>query len=342
MGLLKRRTVSDELFLDWAHEEEKIYAISSSNGKEPKNLSLKKLQALPQGTIIYGENMPPKIFLPLYNQGVKLFQVHTKDVKDKREELGVEKTHQNDCRMVKLLKEEGKFREWKPPSKLGFLYSSFKEIQKARNALGNRMFAAGETKDYEEGFDFFEKAEKFFLKSAAKELKVHKISEWLTSVKGVGPSMACGIISIFEKNGIGAFETVSSMWSYCGLGVVDGKAPRKTKGGDSKWNHKARAMLIGVLGPSFLKSQSSPYVEIYYDEKEQQLKKTYKKGELEKNYHGYEKEDTKLLLGHAHNRAMRKTVKIFISHLYDEWRKSEGLPVREPYCFEKLGHTTKI
>jgi len=37
--------------------------------------------------------------------------------------------------------------------------------------------------------------------------------------------------------------------------------------------------------------------------------------------------------------ARRKMVKMFLSHLWVEWRRAAGLPVREPYVAEKLGHT---
>jgi len=46
--------------------------------------------------------------------------------------------------------------------------------------------------------------------------------------------------------------------------------------------------------------------------------------------------------GHIHARAKRKATKIFLSHLWEKWREMEGLPVREPYVIEKLGHTSKI
>ena len=40
--------------------------------------------------------------------------------------------------------------------------------------------------------------------------------------------------------------------------------------------------------------------------------------------------------------ARRKTVKLFLSHLWEKWRKIDGLPVTEPYSIAKMGHKTKI
>ena len=40
-------------------------------------------------------------------------------------------------------------------------------------------------------------------------------------------------------------------------------------------------------------------------------------------------------------RAKRKAIKRFLSDLWLNWRELEGLPVRDPYVFDKMGHTTK-
>lgn len=46
--------------------------------------------------------------------------------------------------------------------------------------------------------------------------------------------------------------------------------------------------------------------------------------------------------GHIHNMAQRKTVKIFLSHLWVKWRELEGLPVSDPYILSVGGHSKKI
>lgn len=43
--------------------------------------------------------------------------------------------------------------------------------------------------------------------------------------------------------------------------------------------------------------------------------------------------------GHAHNAAMRKVSQLWLSHLWDRWRRLEGLPIRSPYIEEYGGHT---
>ena len=46
--------------------------------------------------------------------------------------------------------------------------------------------------------------------------------------------------------------------------------------------------------------------------------------------------------GHLHNRAKRKTVKIFLSHLWVYWREVEGLSITEPYAKKYLGHEVEM
>ncbi len=42
--------------------------------------------------------------------------------------------------------------------------------------------------------------------------------------------------------------------------------------------------------------------------------------------------------GRCHSVAFWKMVKLFLAHLYEVWAKAEGIPVREPYPMEILGH----
>jgi hypothetical protein len=95
--------------------------------------------------------------------------------------------------------------------------------------------------------------------------------------------------------------------------------------------------LLGILGDNFIKQRTPIYRKIYEEEKERQLER-HKNGECERC--------TKLKLnkkpGHAHAMARRKAVKIFVSHLWQEWRKLEGLSVSEPYSIAILNHSQKI
>ena len=43
--------------------------------------------------------------------------------------------------------------------------------------------------------------------------------------------------------------------------------------------------------------------------------------------------------GHVHQMALRRMIKLFLCHLWAVWRGNLGLPVRDPYPIEYLGHT---
>jgi len=56
------------------------------------------------------------------------------------------------------------------------------------------------------------------------------------------------------------------------------------------------------------------------------------------------KKEPERVIYRAHLEAMarRRMLQLFLCHLWDVWRKAEGLPVRTPYPIERLGHSTVI
>jgi hypothetical protein len=145
--------------------------------------------------------------------------------------------------------------------------------------------------------------------------------------------------------GIGAFDTVSKYWAWWGLDVRDGHAPKRKKGENIDWNPKMR-MLAWKISKQFV-MQGERYRMIYDAEK---LRLTAERigenGELfcphlEECQAKLKKRAKPACKGHIDAMAKRKAVKMFLSHLWEKWRELEGLPVRQPYVIEKLGHTTK-
>ena len=153
------------------------------------------------------------------------------------------------------------------------------------------------------------------LEDELKEIPVYE--EFLKNVKGVGPMMAGVILSEYD---ITKASTVSNLWSFTGL--APGK-DKLVKGQRSTYNTWLRTKMCGVLASSFLRS-NSPY-RVYYD---------YMKKRLE-NEEGWKGEKKR---GHRHRAAIRYMIKMFLKDLYVAWRTLEGLPVREPYQDEYLGH----
>ena len=164
-------------------------------------------------------------------------------------------------------------------------------------------------------------------------------TKFLKDVRGVGPAMAGVMISEID---IRKARYASSLWAYAGLDVArDGagrsrrkehlvKVKYKAKDGTEKerdsitFNPFLKTKLVGVLGPSFLRS-NSPYRE-FYDNMKHRL-------ESRPDFANHEKG----VKGHIHNAAIRYMVKMFLIDLYTTWRALEGLPVAEPYSVAKLG-----
>lgn len=91
---------------------------------------------------------------------------------------------------------------------------------------------------------------------------------------GVGPILGGCIIG--ELSDPTRFRSVSAMWAYCGLKVVDndpttghgGHAQRRVSGELANWNNLLKTKLLGVLAGSFIKAQM-PYLTGFagkYDE----------------------------------------------------------------------------
>lgn len=182
------------------------------------------------------------------------------------------------------------------------------------------------------------------VKSLKKELKgIPVYDKFLKDVKGIGPMMASVIISEYD---IHKAHTISAMNQYTGLnpGLVKGrkmkdgkivvtdtmiKGDKLTAGFLAPYNARLRTKMIGVLGPSFLKSKS-PYSEFYYNYK------TRLENE-DRLIEGKDKKWNETTAKHRHNAAVRYMIKAFIRDLYYAWREIEGLPTRCPYEEEYLG-----
>lgn len=174
-------------------------------------------------------------------------------------------------------------------------------------------------------------------------------TDYLKGVKGVGPAMAGVIISEID---ISKCRYESSLWKYAGLDVAPdgrGRSRRKehlieveyvNKDGEPDtrmsitFNPFLKAKIIGVLGPSFLRTGDSPYADIYRD---------YKHRLENHRVYGIQNDGVKNEKGKVavsklrrHNMAVRYMVKRFLADLYVAWRTMEGLPVEPEYSVAKL------
>lgn len=195
--------------------------------------------------------------------------------------------------------------------------------------------------------------------------------KYLKNIQGIGPVISAGLIA--NIGDIGKFGTISKLWMQSGLGFNkfcpecdhptyvelefedrDGNLTkqkklkpfencpechkqtipiiqRTTKGYRNNWSPRLK-VLAWKIGDSFVKQKASKsgYRRLY---------ESLRKGDTE-NHPTKIKENgkTKYNDGHMYNRAVRKTVKIFLSHLWITWREMEGLEVKQPYVSKVLGH----
>ncbi len=202
-------------------------------------------------------------------------------------------------------------------------------IQRDRIAFGNRLKAiergadqAGEREidiyhRYHERFTDLEADVTADLRDLAGD---SQIIQRMCEVKGISFTLAAKVVSLID---IERANNVSSLWRYAGYSVVDGKRERMHKGEKSHYNRRLKTACFQVA-QSFIIS-GSPYRRIYDEAKE---------------YYVNNRPDwTKT---HRHLAAMGKCVKIFLSHLWIEWRKLEGLPTNQPYVFDQLKHVDYI
>lgn len=196
-------------------------------------------------------------------------------------------------------------------------------IQKARIQFSNRIDAIERGNDngtyrhyIERILQKFEELEEDITASLCDFYDEMPIVERMIKVKGVGKVLGLKVASMID---IRRADTVSALWRYAGYGVVDGKAERPRKGEKLHYNKRLKTTCY-LIGQSFLRS-NSPYRRIYDVEKAK-----------------YESREgwTKM---HSHLAAMRKMIKLWLSHLWLVWREMEGLPTSAPYIAADPHHT---
>jgi len=176
---------------------------------------------------------------------------------------------------------------------------------------------------------------------------VGPVWEWMTSIRGLGDgTIAARLLALIDD--IGRFSTISKLWRASGYAVIDGHREYNTAGETSHYDSRLKST-VWMVGDQFVRQQTSPYVEIYYQEKARQRElhpepwckicdhAATKKG-LSWRCSTNEKHPILWIPAHVDAMARRKMVKIFLQHLWLVWRQTEGLPINEPYVQAILGH----
>jgi len=231
-----------------------------------------------------------------------------------------------------------RFSKLKHP-RLRILVESYYDMQKLRIATNNRlkiyekfnMVTSQQAATIQTIINTLKEEEKSYERMVRDEVKGIPIFLWLKEVKGIGPVMAGGLIAWIDD--IARFPTVSKLWAY----AVGKPGERRQKGAKCGWNPRLKTHCWRI-GTQLLRAKGR-YADFYYQFKRQYLERE----DIKKAHESGKAVGGKLSYKiHIHQMALRKMIKLFLSHLWEQWRKFEGLPIREPYSIEKLGHTTKI
>ena len=122
---------------------------------------------------------------------------------------------------------------------LGHYARQLWDVQKQRIGAGNRVAAleregmGAYAEPAREIVKEYESIEKAIERVLVKEVKKHFMADWIEAQRGIGlPGFArlLGVTGSLDR-----FATVSKLWKYLGLHVVDGRAPKREKG--VPWTH---------------------------------------------------------------------------------------------------------
>lgn len=165
---------------------------------------------------------------------------------------------------------------------------------------------------------------------------VGQVWEWVTNIHGLkSGAQAAKLLALIDD--ISKFDTISKLWRYAGWAVMDGKAERNKRGEKAHYNNILKATCY-IIADLFIKHQTPLYVDIYYAEK-LRLRELYPEPIPAAEGKLWKEDYTD---SHVHRMAMRKMIKIFLSHLWVMWRQAENLPISDPYSAAILGHTNII
>lgn len=204
-------------------------------------------------------------------------------------------------------------------------YYSLQEHRITMFAQARELEEAGNSPDLVKGYaERFEELEKMIAKDIKNSVKDHPMFAWFKTVKGIGPILSASLIANID---ITKADHTSSVWKYCGLSIDPEtmKAERRKKGTKISWNPFLKTT-CWKIGESFVKTKGK--YRMIYDTSREFYDRKFPTEVKDGNKTLYTK-------GHKFAMAKRRTVKLFLSDMWVEWRKIEGLPVSEPFMHRK-------
>ena len=178
-------------------------------------------------------------------------------------------------------------------------------------------------------------------------VKAHPAYDWFSKVKGVGDLNIGKVVSFID---IEKATMISKLWRYAGMAQgPDGKAERQIAGQKLHYNKVLKSM-CWRLAKSLIRAKGL-YYEFYLEQKQKLTDRLVSEGytivpslelptekDPKTGRMKHVEKDGFFGLGHVDTMAMRKMIKLFLSHLWLKWREAEGLSVTKPYVHAIKGH----
>lgn len=171
---------------------------------------------------------------------------------------------------------------------LNTLAAQFSDIEQMRIATANRLRILTLDEADEDGvmrgwslpdnhpsvialryqFEAFEIQEKTMEKALSKQLKTHPLHPWIKSQIGLGDKQMARLLGVIRDPYWNELHqrprTVSELWAYSGLHVIDGQSAKRRKGQQSNWSAEAKTRIY-LIAVSCIKQSKSPYRAVYDD-----------------------------------------------------------------------------
>lgn len=228
---------------------------------------------------------------------------------------------------------------------LGHYARQLWDLQKQRIGAGNRVAALERDGLGDHAapariiVEQYEASEKAMDRELTRLIKQHPMRDWIEAQRGIGLPGFARLLGV--TGDISRFGTVSKLWKYLGLHVVNGHAPKREKGvawthTDCTYWHLATCKpdcttdhhpncAPGVPGTAY-----APQGRVICHQLGEAIVKVGAGGPYRRAYDErkviYESERPEWTQAHRHNAAMRFAVKLLIKNLWVAWHTRCGQP----------------
>lgn len=168
-------------------------------------------------------------------------------------------------------------------------------------------------------------SEKMLVKELEMAMAAHPLGPFVKSQLGLGLKTVArfigGVGDIYWHPKHDRPRRLGELWALCGLHVVNGVAPSRTKGMQSNWNDNLRKRAF-IMATGCVKQLKSPYRAVYDDAREKHANAVHAQPCRRCGPSGKPAEaGSELSDGHKHARAMRAVMKAIIKDLWLESKR---------------------